>query len=174
MTTGGWEVCDVLIFFVFFLFVCLFCWFFLSLLFVFIRVQLLYNIVLVSDVQQSAPAICMHISPPSWTSVQPPSYPLKSSQSTELSPLNYIGGSHQLPISQLVVYMCVHTCQSYSPNLFHPPLLPHVHTSILYIRISIPALQIGSSVPFSWIPLKTELPYDPAIPLLGIYTPRQL
>ena len=39
MTTGGWEVCDVLIFFVFFfLFVCLFCWFFLSLLFVFIRV----------------------------------------------------------------------------------------------------------------------------------------
>ena len=33
-------------------------------------------------------------------------------------------------------------------NLFRPPLPHHVHMSILYVCISIPALQIGSSVPF--------------------------
>ena len=70
------------------------------------------------------------------------------------------------------VYVCAYV--SILLSQFVPPsLLPHVHTSVLYIHICLPALQIGSSVPFSWIPLKTELPYGLAITLLGIYTLRQ-
>ena len=36
-------------------------------------------------------------------------------------------------------------------RLIPPSLLPHVHQSILYIWVSIPALQIGSSAPFFYI-----------------------
>ena len=41
-------------------------------------IELLYNIVLVFAVQQSEPAICMHISPPSWITflLHPPPQPL--------------------------------------------------------------------------------------------------
>ena len=43
---------------------------------------------LVSAVQRSESAICIHISSPSWTSLlPPPSHPSRSSQSTELSSL---------------------------------------------------------------------------------------
>ena len=43
----------------------------------------------VSPVQQSESAICMHISPPSWTCLlpPPPSHPSSSSQTTKLSSL---------------------------------------------------------------------------------------
>ena len=41
---------------------------------------------LVSALQQSEPALHVHISPPSWASLQPlPSHPFRSSQNTELS-----------------------------------------------------------------------------------------
>ena len=52
-------------------------------------IQLLYNGVLVSSVQPSISAICIHMSPPSWTSLPPtcPSYFSRSSQNTELSSL---------------------------------------------------------------------------------------
>ena len=40
--------------------------------------KLLYNVVLVSAVQQSEPAVCTHISPLSWIS-----FPPRSPQSTE-------------------------------------------------------------------------------------------
>ena len=53
-----------------------------------------------------------------------------------------------LSISHMVVY----TCQSQSPNSPHLPSPHRVHTSVLCICVSIPALQIGSSVPFSQIP----------------------
>ena len=46
----------------------------------------------------------------------------------------------------------MYICQSQSPNSSHhhpPPLSPlGVHTFVLYICVSIPALQTGSSVPF--------------------------
>ena len=42
---------------------------------IFIELQLLYNVVLVSGVQQSESAICLHISPPSRTSLPPPATP---------------------------------------------------------------------------------------------------
>ena len=51
----------------------------------------------------------------------------------------------QLSVLHLVVYICY----SYSLIPSHsPPCPPHVHLSILYICISIPALQIGSPVLF--------------------------
>ena len=46
--------------------------------------ELFYNVVLVSAVQQNESAICIHISPPTWTFVPPPSHPPRPSQSTIL------------------------------------------------------------------------------------------
>ena len=56
--------------------------------------------------------------------------------------------------SDLAAAAAVYICQCYSLNLsppFLPPLCPHVHSQHLHL-ISIPALQIGSSTPFFWIP----------------------
>ena len=50
---------------------------------------------------------------------------------------------------------CIHlyVSQSYSPNSSHPALCtPRVHSSLLYICVSILALQIGASEPFFQIP----------------------
>ena len=83
--------------------------------------------------------ICTHISPSSWAPSQPP----RSSQGSKLSSLCYAAASHQLSISHVVGYLC----QCYFLNLSHLcflPLCPHVHS----LCVSIPALQIGSSVPF--------------------------
>ena len=53
-----------------------------------IGVELLYNVALVSAVQPSDSAICIHVSPPSWISFpRPPSHPSRPSQSTELRSL---------------------------------------------------------------------------------------
>ena len=51
---------------------------------------------------------------------------------------------------QAVVYLC----QPWSPSSSHllPSFHPAPHMSILYICISVPALQIGSSALFFWIP----------------------
>ena len=58
-------------------------------------VLLLYRVMLVSAVQRSESAICIHISPPSWAPHSPPpSHPSRSSQSTELSSLCYTVASH--------------------------------------------------------------------------------
>ena len=59
---------------------------------IFIGVQLLYNVVLVSTVQQSESAICVHISALFWIS-----FPFRSPQSTEESSLGCTVGSHELP-----------------------------------------------------------------------------
>ena len=50
---------------------------------------MLYNIVLVSAVQQSESAVCIHISPFFWAFLpsRPPSHPFRSPQSTKLSSL---------------------------------------------------------------------------------------
>ena len=50
-----------------------------------------------------------------------------------------------------VFHMVVYICQCYPPNLPHPLLTP-LCLFIHYICISVPALQIGSSVPFFYIP----------------------
>ena len=112
-----------------------------------IGMQLLYNVVLVSTVQQSESTICIHISPLFWFS-----FPFRSPQSTEQSSLSYTVHSHQLSI--LYIVSIVYVCQSQSPNSSHPhPISPlGVHTFVLYICVSISALQIRLSIPFFQIP----------------------
>ena len=92
--------------------------------------------------QQSESALCIHplcLEPPAT----PPSHPSKSPRSTKLSSLCPTAGSHQLSILHMVLYTCCH------PNSCYPPFQPCVHKSILSVCVSILALQIGSSVPFS-------------------------
>ena len=80
------------------------------------------------------PSFPPHHSIPSHPSIPP----IQVSQSTELSSLCYTADSHQLfytghmsiPISQFI------------------PPYPQVHLSVLYVCISVPALQIGTPVPF--------------------------
>ena len=76
-----------------------------------------------------------------------PSHPSRSSQSTELSSLGYTVTSYLLPILHMEVYMSTLISQFNPPSPF-----PHFHMSILYICISIPSLQIGSSLPFFYTP----------------------
>ena len=68
---------------------------------------------------------------------QAPAPESQPSQSTELSSLCYTAASYWLSILHRV---CVY--------ISHLTLLCPSHMSIFYIRVSIPALQIGSSVPF--------------------------
>ena len=86
---------------------------------IFIGVQLLYNILLVSAIQQSESAIRIHISPLFWIS-----FPFKSPQSDEQSSLCYTVGSHQLSI--LYIVSTVYICQSQSPNSSYPAISPLV------------------------------------------------
>ena len=85
--------------------------------------------------------------PSSWTSFPPPipSHPSRSSQSTRLSSLCYAATSHQLSILPMLMYIS----QCYSLNVSHPPFPHAVSESPFSMSVSIPALQIGSSVPFS-------------------------
>ena len=79
--------------------------------------------------------------PPSRASLPPlPSHPLRSSQSTRLSTLCYSAASHQLSVLHTMMYLC----QSYSPNSSYTSSST---VSFNYSCVSIPALQIGSSVP---------------------------
>ena len=74
----------------------------------------------------------------------PPLHPTPSrvSRSTELSSLCYIAASHWLFYTRECIY--VNATLS-----IHPPSFPHcVHVSVLYMCVSVPALQIGSSAPF--------------------------
>ena len=96
-----------------------FFFFFLLFFLFFIGVQLLYNVVLVSAVQQSESAICIHISTLFWIS-----FPFRSPQSTEQSSVCYTVGSHQLPILYIVVYIC----HFQSPNSSHLPWYPYVYS----------------------------------------------
>ena len=103
-------------------------------------------VVLVSGAQRSESVLCIYTCLHSWTSLLSlPSQPSRSSQSTELSSLRYTLPSHLLSVLHMLVYMCQPQYPS-SPHLLYP--LHCVHTFVYYICISIPALQIGSSVSF--------------------------
>ena len=101
---------------------------------------------LVSAVQQGDPAVCMHISPLSWTSLPPRSsaHPSRSSQHRAELPALY--GS--FPFHP---WQCIYV----SPHLPVHAALPFSHrgrTCILYVCVSTPAQQIVSSVLFLKIP----------------------
>ena len=112
---------------------------YVKLLFCFFRVwSKLYNVVIVCSMQWSESPLCTHISPPSWAFL-PPLHPTPLGH--HRAPSWAICATEQLPTSCLF-YECS------SPSLSHLPLSHFVHMSILYVCISIPVLQIGSSVPF--------------------------
>ena len=76
---------------------------------------------------------------------QPSTHPilLGSYRELDLHSLYHIANSHQLSILHMVIYMF--PCYS----LFNPPSpFRHVHKSVLYVCVSIAALQIGSSIPY--------------------------
>ena len=57
------------------------------------------------------------------------------------------------PPGKPIFHMVVCVWKSQSPSSSHSPgILPHDHISIPYIWVSIPALQVGSSVPFFYLP----------------------
>ena len=109
-----------------------------------IIIELLYNIVLVSAVQQCESAISIHTPPPSWGSLPHlPSHPSRSSQRTYPSSLCSTAACRWLSISHVV--MCI--CQHYSPNSFHPllpSLCPQVHF-LCVLLYSCPANRVIST-----------------------------
>ena len=72
----------------------------------------------------------------------------RSLQSIRVSFRCYTADSHQFSVLHMVVY--IHKYQSL--HLPQYPLPTCVHMSILYICVSIPALETSSSVPFFQIP----------------------
>ena len=111
---------------------------------------MLYNTVLVSALQQSESAICIHIFPIS-PPLEPPSrtpYPTPLGDIKHRADLPVLCGSLPLAILHLVVYIC----QCYSLTTSLSPLPPCVLKSILYICVFIPALSLCLSVPFFKIP----------------------
>ena len=115
----------------------------LHILFFWIGVSLLYNVVIVSAEQQCKSAIRIHTTLPSWASLplRPPTL-LDHHRAVSCAPC-----AVKQPPASCPFYMVVYICQCYALRSSHPllPLLcPQVHS----LCISVPALQIGSSVPF--------------------------
>ena len=108
---------------------------------------MLASVVLVSATQQCKSAIIVHIPPPcraSLPSLHPPFEVITEPQAG--LPLSYSSFSPAIHFTHNSVYV-----DAYFPHQSH--CLPCcVHKSILCICISIPSLQIGSSVPFFSIP----------------------
>ena len=125
------------------------------------------------SMQQSDSAICIHVSPPSGTSSLPPSHPSRSSPSTGWA----LCASHTPRSSRARAGPSVHPTHpghrehgwalcvvrqlpagcfthdrarvSIPTSRFVPPSPSHpAFMSVLYICISIPALEIGPAVPF--------------------------
>ena len=103
----------------------------------FIEEQLIYNVVLVSGVEQSEQVIPTYVSTLSQTL-----FPYRSLQSTEYSSLCYT----VCPYQSSILYIVVCICQS--PNLSLSPLSPSKHKFVFYICNFISVLQISSFVPF--------------------------
>ena len=83
--------------------------------------QVLCNAVLTSAIHQHESAIGIRLSPPSWTSLPPPtlSLPSRLSQSTRLSSLHHTATPHWLSVPHMAV--CMLPRCSVSPSR---PLLP--------------------------------------------------
>ena len=110
---------------------------------------MLYNVVSFC-VQLSDPAVCTHV--PSFSSLPPkpaPSPAPRSSQSTQLSSPS---GASSFPLDTCFTQGSVYVPVILSPFVPSSPFPLCVYKSILFVWVSIPALQTGSSVPFSCIP----------------------
>ena len=93
---------------------------------IFIGLQLLYNVVLVTTVQQSESAIRIHIIPFLWIS-----FPFRSPQNIEQSSLGYTVSSHfviYFTYSNNIVYTSIPISQFVPPH----PFLLGIHIFVLY------------------------------------------
>jgi len=96
-----------------------------KILFILIDWWLLYNIGLISVIYQHELAIGVHVSPPSWTFLPPPtlSYPSSLLQNPSLGSLSCTVNFQWLSISHMVVYMLpcysLHSSYPFLP-LHHP------------------------------------------------------
>ena len=106
---------------------------------------LLYNVVLVSALQQCESAISVHASPPSWTSLPPPalSHPSWLSQSTRLSSLSH---SNFPLLSVLRVVMYLFQCCSFSSSHLSFPCCIHFWEIVL--ELGFPRSCLG--IPGQW------------------------
>ena len=105
---------------------------------------------LVSAVQQRESTICIHIFPPSWTSL-PPSHPLGHPRAPSWAPCVI----QPLPISYIYITICNVYMSMLLSKFSTPSPSLCIYMSILNVCVSISALQIGSSV--RWIFLKPEV-----------------
>ena len=122
---------------------------------------------LVSVAQQSESAICIHVSPYPLP-LEPPlpsslCHPSRSLQSTEPISLCFAAASHQPTILHSVVYIrrCYYHFSPASPS--HP-----MSSGPFSVYLFIPALQLGSSVPFFKIPYIYVLPCGICISLSDV------
>ena len=88
-------------------------------LFTYIGIQLYYIVLLVSAIEQSESAVCIHVSSLFWLS-----FPFSSPQSAEQSPMCCAVGSHMLSILYTVVYIFPGGGHG---NTFQYPCLEHPH-----------------------------------------------
>ena len=87
--------------------------------------------------------LCTHIP---LLPLKPPSHPTSHpSRASQLGSLCSRAASQQ----PSVLHMAAYVCQCCSLSLSHPLLPCCVHSSVLHVWVSLPALQIGSSVPLS-------------------------
>ena len=103
---------------------------------------MLYYFLLYNKVNQ----LYVNIYTPLWSSLPPPtpSHPSRSSQSRAELPVL----QSRFSLATCFMYGNVHVSV-----LISQPSLPHcVHMSLLYVHVSLPALQICSSVPSFQIP----------------------
>ena len=110
------------------------------LLLYFIDIQLFYNVVLVSAVQQSKSVICLVC--PLFLGI-----PSHLGQHRTFSRVLY--AIQQVFISHLF-YAWYQQCRHVNTNLPIHPFPPHlvIHTFVLYVCDSISALQVRSSIPY--------------------------
>ena len=106
---------------------------------------LLYNVVLLSAIQQHESAVSICISPPSWTYLPrpTPSHSPRLPQRTRLSSLHYTATSHE----RSVLHMVTHVFPCYSLSSSRSLLPSHVPKSVLYIHVcSCPANRSISTI----------------------------
>ena len=98
-----------------------------------IGVELLYNVVLVSSVQQSESTICIPISPPSWTSLPPTTIPRISVTTEHQAELPVLYS--RLPLAIYFTHGSVYMSILISQFIPFPPSPPCPQVHFLHLRV---------------------------------------